>query len=274
MDTTKRLLSSGMMLTVFWLAACGNTTEPVSVPSEDARKADMPVPGDELPYSEPLVAPSGVAPVRSLLGHEIPILATGSEPFWSAEIDSRWMVFKRPGLPMIEVPLPEIAEGASPTVSFDSEGLGVSLSATGCEGASDRLKVVVTYEETAYAGCAGSGEAETDFSWEPMIKTSLAAIDGCLSEAGGERHIRALYPREAGTIGMILIDEVGHMEECGADSETGAVVFLDPVTPQQAGDWLTGPAVFSREGNGLACASSGQADRMIEGAGVFHPSGC
>ena len=175
----------------------------------------------------------------------------------------------------MEVPLPELAQNGN-TVRFVSEDVSVSLSAGNCDPEVGPLVVVINYEEVEYQGCAGSlHDAEVgpsgDISWKNLIRPSLKAIDSCLEAADDQRLLRALYPREPGTVGMILTDAVGRMEECGADTETGEVYFIDPMSPEQADEWISGSAEFSRADTGLICS---RGEPLADGLGVCGPSGC
>lgn len=281
MDRYKRHLSFvSLIISVSLVAACEREGEQAiaNTKSPAVRAETSAAPKVDPSYVPPAEADLQPAPVRVLLGFETPVLASGAEPFWTAEIDGNWITFDRPGLPLVEVPMPEKTHAVEDSLSFSSEGLDVVLSASGCNASKSSLSVTLTFEEIEYSGCAGMvdvGDANGhSISWKPLIATSLDEIDACLATTDGPRYIRALYPREAGTIGMILMDDVGRLEECGADTETGEVAFLDPVTRDQASIWLAGPAVFSRADSGLTCAGSEASGELIEGAGEYYPSGC
>ncbi len=223
---------------------------------------------------EQAVAPAGYAP-PTILGQATPLFATGSEPYWTAQFADGWLMFERPGLPLVEVPIPEFSE-TDGQASFSAENVEVSLVSGACENAAGPLQVTITFEEVEYFGCAGEANgAENpgleDISWKDMIAPSVKALDACLDEASGQRRVMALYPREPGTVGMILGDQFGGYEECGADVETGDVLFMDPMSADQAEAWMTG-AVFVREGKGAACKTD--SEEVGNGLGAFHPKGC
>lgn len=212
-------------------------------------------------------------PEQSVFGETMPVLATGTEPYWTAEIGGGWVSFERPGLPLVEVPLPEFDRTRSP-VSLTSEGLTLTLSET-CEDETGGLSVKISYQDVDYFGCAVSANGArtrgaTEASWKDLIVPSLTAIDACLDQAGEPRLVLALYPREPGTVGMILGDELGGYEECGADTETGEVYFRDPMSADQARDWMSGEA-FARNGKSPGCRAG---EALESDLGAFSASGC
>lgn len=281
----------GLLALVTLFASCdlssGGGKEDLPVkPSEGGNvKTDTPVKVDtSIANPQPLDETEivGYAP-DLILGEETPLFASGNEPFWTAEIGKGWIVFERPGLPLVEVPVPEFDETGD-QITFTSQGLSLELTRAGCEGDNGTLGVVIKFEavehegeteDIAYHGCAGStgkikSSGTSTISWKDLIQPSLAAIDACLEAAGPEHLIVALYPREPGTVGMILGDRVGGYKECGADTETGEVYFLDPMSADQASEWMNG-AAFVRKGQSAAC----KAGVPIEGdAGRYLPEGC
>lgn len=237
--------------------------------------------GTEVPASRPEALPVNAFSPETIMGADAPLLALGTEPYWTAEIGEGWITFDRPGLPLVEVPLPEFDDQAN-QITLVSEGLSLSMTKVGCTGDTGSIGVIVSYEEVEfdgnsegvqYLGCAGSANGAHaldagDSSWKDLITPSLPAIDACLEKADGGRLISALYPREPGTVGMILSDKFGGYEECGADTETGEVYFLDPMSASQAEDWMTG-AAFIRTGETFKCIPG---EDITEG--VFLPNGC
>lgn len=262
------------------LAACGvpEPQESVALPEVTPTPArtftPTPRPTLQAPVAE--VRTAGAEP-GEILGLPTPLLASGEEPYWTAEFAEGWITFSRPGLPLVEVPMPELPANQSGTLSFQAERLGIVLETSVCGDVADALPVTITFEEVEYLGCAVSGEinpaVSVETNWQELIPTSLTAIDACLAATDGPRLLRALYPREEGTVGMILVDSVGRYEECGAETETGDVAFLDPIMPDQAEIWFEGEAIFSRSGTSLVCRETG-VEFDVDGAGVFHPAGC
>tara|TARA_Y100000052_G_scaffold27583_1_gene36856 strand:+ start:77004 stop:77756 length:753 start_codon:yes stop_codon:yes gene_type:complete len=231
--------------------------------------------------SAPLVSEETVrADPVTIFDMQTPVRAVGQEPDWEVIFEDGWIVFERPGLPLVEVPLPELPDGANGVMEFDAGRMRVTLTRDGCDGPGGSLDVRIGFEDVTYVGCGGSHEGSVaqaaSVSWQNLIVDYGPAIDACLSEASGKRLVRALYPREENTVGMILVDEIGRHEECGANSVSGEISFFDPVTTDQAEIWLDGPAVFARSELGLVCSSvSPQQDIEIgDGFGVLYPAGC
>ncbi|MAP93692.1 MAG: hypothetical protein CMK07_01960 [Ponticaulis sp.] len=275
-----------MLIMILGLAACGGSeTEEPEIEVTPVEVAERPVlisPERSQPAkaTDPLVEDDVIirTPV-SIFGLETPFVASGTEPFWKAEFAEGWIVFDRPGLPLVEVPLPELPEGGSGSMMFDAEALTVSLSRTGCEGGA--IAVTIEFEDIHYDGCTGERTNDApvmadDVMWEGLIESYLPAIDACLAQAEGGRLIRALYPREENTVGMILMDDVGRFEECGANSQSGQISFFDPIMPDQAAIWFDGPAVFARSGGSPACVSANAELDIDVGAdvGTLYPAGC
>lgn len=262
------------------LAACGGSETQESVipavatPTPASTYTPTPRPTLQTPVAE--IRSAGAEP-DEILGLSTPLLASGNEPYWTAEFAEGWITFTRPGLPLVEVPMPDLPEAQSGTLSIEAERLRVVLAEEACGEVADALSVTITFEEVDYFGCAASGEinpaVSVETNWQELIPSSLKAIDACLAATDGPRLLRALYPREEGTVGMILVDSVGRYEECGAELDAGDVAFLDPITPDQAEIWFEGEAVFSRTGTRLVCRETG-AEFDVDGAGVFHPAGC
>lgn len=281
----------GLIALVSLLASCdlfaGPDNADLPVKSEDTSKPNTGSTGkvgpsikDRLPLDD--LGKGGYAP-DLILGEDTPLFASGNEPFWTAEIGKGWIVFERPGLPLVEVPVPEF-DDTGDQITFTSQGLSLELTRAGCEGDSGTLGVVIKFEavehegeteEISYHGCAGStgkikSSGTSTISWKDLVQPSLTAIDACLTTAGSDQLIVALYPREPGTVGMILGDKVGSYSECGADTETGEVYFLDPMSGEQAAEWMNG-AAFIRKGQNLAC----RAGVPINGdVGEYLPDGC
>lgn len=221
---------------------------------------------------------------ESILGETLPVFASGNEPFWTAEIGNGWIVFERPGLPLVEVPVPEFEESGD-QVNLKADGLHLQLSKSGCRDEPGSLGIVIKFEavefegeseDISYVGCAGSAsglkqDGTQALAWKDLITPSIMAIDACLDQHSDHQLIVALYPREPGTVGMILSDERGSYFECGADTETGEIYFLDPMTAAQAADWMTG-AAFVRSGQAISCQSDG--DALESDAGLYFPQGC
>ncbi len=273
-----------------FIASCGNEETYVKGKSEvkDVDASDLVISNPEKSVSPaPKIiltdeAKGGYEP-ESILGISTPLFASGNEPFWTAEIDKGWIVFERPGLPLVEVPVPEFTETGD-KLALVSDGLHVELEKGGCDGEAGPLKIVLKFgavetkdgtEDIEYFGCAGPASEIKSFgtnslSWKEMIEPSLTAIDACLAQAGSDKLIVALYPREPGTVGMILGDKLGGYEECGADTQSGEVYFLDPMSGDQARDWMTG-AAFVRKGQPLSCKAG---DMLDSGAGEYLPNGC
>lgn len=229
---------------------------------------------------EPLNAASDNATVETenispeqIFGHSLPLFATGNEPFWTAEIEGGWIVFERPGLPLVEVPLPAF-DVQQAVIEFSSEGLDVSLSDQACNDNLGPIQIKLTLNEDDYFGCVVSKNEQTihagsDYSWKDLISPSLKAIDGCLGTSDEGRFVEALYPREPGTVGMILRNAFGSYYECGADVETGEVYFVDAMAREQAEAWITG-AAFARVDKSPSCSNG----KPYEDLGTFSAIGC
>ncbi|MAI91621.1 hypothetical protein [Ponticaulis sp.] len=273
-------------LAIFALTACGGTETEAPQVSETVASTSPQAPAPASTPTQSVVQPLGPADdelntPETLLGVSLPIHMSGDEPFWTGSLAEGWITFERPGLPLVEVPLPELDETATGSLAFEAEDVAITLAAGGCGIGDGPLNVTLVFQEIEYFGCAG---AEDDLpggefsipSWSELIPVAQGAIDACLEQAGGPRHIRALYPREEGTVGMILMDAAGRYEECGAELDTSAVSFFDPVSEDQAVIWFEGSAIFSRAGMSPECAAGDQAsDVVIENdLGVFHPQGC
>jgi uncharacterized membrane protein len=280
---------SVLAASVFLVACGGNKDEsvepkPVRPDAEELVIETVPsveTAGTSVPAVRPEIPPPDAFSPETIMGEGAPLLAVGTEPYWTAEIGDGWITFDRPGLPLVEVPLPEFDTTAS-QIELISEGLSLSMTKNGCTGDTGSIGVIIAHEEVEfdgnregvqYLGCAGSSNGAHamdagDSSWKDLITPSLSAIDACLAAAEGERLITGLYPREPGTVGMILGDKFGSYEECGADTETGEVYFLDPMSVSQAEDWMTG-AAFIREGTNFKCMPG---EALAEGE--FLPNGC
>ncbi len=267
------------------LAACGGTeTQEPSAEAITSEPSDnMERPTGVVPRAERVAAPVVQEPLDlntpdEILGVELPIIMSGTEPFWSGSLEGGWITLDRPGLPLIEVPIPQLPDPGNGRMRFEAEGLDITLATGGCEAADSALSVTVLFEDAEYVGCAGMVGPEVRDGvdlplWYEMIPRSLTAIDACLEAAGGPRFVRALYPREEGTVGMILVDEVGRYEECGAELNSGALGFFDPVTSEQAAIWFDGDVMFARADGGTSCniQLSSPLDASL---GHFHPKGC
>lgn len=272
------------------LSACGKAADSADVPDALEMSAnDLPQEGEPALVqpdraSAPLVPQTEINtdPV-TILGETTPIRIVGQEPDWEAVLDDGWIVFERPGLPLIEAPIPELPDATAGSLTFEAGTLSVEFTENGCESVIGTLAVTIQYDEVSYQGCGGAQADDDDdmpeaidVSWQGLIYEYLPAIDACLDAADGPRLIRALYPREGNTAGMILMDEVGRYEECGADAETAEISFFDPVTVDQAEIWFDGDAVFERGEGGPTCkAVEPMLDLIIgDDFGIMHPAGC
>lgn len=270
------------------LMACGKSTETVEpveavvVPEEESlpQTGEPAVPQPDR-ASAPLVPKDDVnAEPIIILGEETPIRFVGQEPDWEAIIDEGWVVFERPGLPLIEAPMPEIEDTSGGVLTLDAGKVQMIFTPAGCESPVGTLAVEIKYDDVSYQGCGGHQEESppepVDVSWQGLIYDYLPAIDACLDAADGPRLVRALYPREGNTAGMILMDDVGRYDECGADATSGEISFFDPVTSEQAAVWLEGNAAFERAESGASCrAVQPMLDLIIgDDLGIMHPSGC
>lgn len=249
------------------IAQTGNIERPVVIASE-AERVTAPV------IEEPVV----LNMTDEILGVDLPIIMSGTEPFWSGSFEGGWITLDRPGLPLIEVPIPELPDAGNGRMRFNTEGLDITLATGGCEAADSELSVTVLFEDAEYVGCAGMETTEIRDGgdlplWYQLVPGSIEAIDACLEAADGPRFVRALYPREQGTVGMILVDGVGRYEECGAEVDTGELGFFDPVSPEQAAVWFDGDVMFARADSGTGCniQLSSPLDASL---GQFHPKGC
>ena len=292
MIVRKSMMTAGCLGLMVFLASCDGDKEGVPPTPKATDAVDLKItPAEKKDPLQPKhslsddVVQGGYAP-ESILGQATPLFGSGNEPYWTVEIDKGWIVFERPGLPLVEVPVPEFTE-AGDTLSLKPEGLSMTLTKNGCEGEKSSLGVVITFEEVEYQdtteaieylGCAGTApEADTDttrlgtHAWKELIKPSIKAVDACLKQAGSEKLIVSVYPREPGTVGMIFRDAVGGYEECGADTVTGEVYFLDPMSADMAKDWMNG-AAFVRSGQPLKCRAGGEA--LENGIGEYLPKGC
>lgn len=284
--------SGGMLLLALVLAGCGKdaqTSGPVAeaerpideaVPPPAGLQAETPAVPQPDRASAPLVSDTEIdtTPV-TIFGQSTPIIVLGEEPAWEARFEAGWIEFERPGLPLVEVPLPDLPAPSSGILSFKAGNVLVTITEDGCETAAGSLGVQISFDEVEYEGC-GRARNSTDtevaeVSWQDLISDHVTAIDACLSEADGLRFIRALYPREEDTVGMILVDELGRYEECGAQTSTGEISFFDPVMPDQADMWIDGPGMFARSGKSPECDSvSSQGGVQIGEIGTLHPAGC
>ena len=203
------------------LASCGGTE---SEERSDAASSTMQASNIERPVviaseTERVTAAVIEEPVvlnmpDEILGVDLPIIMSGTEPFWSGSFEGGWITLDRPGLPLIEVPIPELPDAGNGRMRFNTEGLNITLATGGCEAADSELSVTVLFEDAEYVGCAGMETTEVRDGgdlplWYQLVPGSIEAIDACLEAAAGPRFVRALYPREQGTVGMILIDGVG-----------------------------------------------------------------
>lgn len=233
-------------------------------------RASAPLVPQESVNAEPIV----------IFGEETPIRFVGQEPDWEAIVDEGWIVFERPGLPLIEAPIPELPEPGGDRLSFEAGRLTLTFQKDACETPAGTLSIKIDHDEVAYQGCGGhqteAAPEAVEVSWTGLIYDVLPAIDACLEAADGPRLIRALYPREENTVGMILMDDVGRYDECGANAEEGEISFFDPVTADQAEIWFEGDAVFERAESGAECrARAPQLDVIVgDDFGIMHPAGC
>lgn len=277
----KSILASAVLAGA--LAACGGS-EKTEVEVGSEQSAD-PAPGRNInPAVE--VAPNidvqpAEEPVRDptdILGQMTPILATGSEPFWTLEIGTDWIVFNRPGLPLIEVPMvdPEQTEKQAQLASGE---VSITVVQEACNGDADGRTVRLTFEEVEYLGCVGAADGpgaltEPEMSaWVGSVETHVDAIDVCLEAAGRARLVRNVFPREEGVVGILLSDQFGQLQDCGVETETSTLLFINPLGAGGLDGFLDGNAAFLRTGQDITC--KGRAgDQIGDNLGRVFPQGC
>lgn len=194
---------------------------------------------------------------------EPPFYAAGDEPFWQLSTFDGWFVFQRLGLAEIDAPIfqPESDGGAQ---IFETDPIILRLERGACRlataSASSSVSASVVFDGVEYLGCAfagappGEAVADTSPVWTDGLATSLAPIDACVTAfeaaSGGEASaITALYPREGNLTAVVFQSATGRLSECGAPSSGGDIVFLDPIEPGDADDWMVGDIRFLRADN-------------------------
>jgi len=189
-----------------------------------------------------------------------PFYAAGDEPYWRLDLADGWFVFKRSGLPEIEAPIaaPARRDGAD---VFESDPLTISIRKELCQtegGGQGEASAVVTFDGIEFGGCAFGGAAGAGSAEAAAVTESLAAIDACLERLGEPAIVTAIYPREGGRTALGLRTRNGSLYECAAEAETGAIAFLDPIEPGEAGAWMTTRMRFLRApaGGGATCADA------------------
>ena len=237
----------------------------------------------EVPPPPPVEALPETAGSGSLPG---PLVASGEEPFWSADISDGFVVFRRGGLAEITGGIAATETTVDGDLLVDAAPLSVLLKEAACDLAGETYPYIVSlrYEEIDYAGCAFIYEGVRDeglstggYDWSELVADNLTEIDICLDKVPEGSSVVAVYPRGEALTGVMLEDPDRRLYDCGVEAGTGAVAFLDPAEDAFLETLEMVPANFYR-GTAEPGACAGQDGQPIkagqETVGLFYTGGC
>jgi len=224
------------------MAGCGQQTQVAEDSSSQAR-----------PIVPDIPASPDTAPPDILSGH---VMASGTEPFWNAELYQGWVMFSRLGLAAVEDEVgPSRVEGGERV--WNGKALQFRVAQTPCtDGMSDTrypLRAVIVFDDVAYQGCAREMEAgnnmrEPAIDWSAAVAAYEGGIDGCLG-ANGPGAVTELFPREGGLVSVRLWLQDGNRVDCASRVASNEIIFMDPLEPFGTSPAARKPAnVFLRIG--------------------------
>jgi uncharacterized membrane protein len=278
---------AGFLLAAALLSACG---EEASVPAVASPSDDLTAPdslataspdGAIEPARPPLpVTPADEAPIVPPAEWIVPqpLAAAGEEPFWRLDLQDGWFVFTRAGLPQIEAEAGPARRIGSDDV-FEAPPLSVRIRRAPCQslaGVAFDASAVVAFDGVTFEGCAFSATPAAVSPEAGLVVDALSSIDACLKALDQPALVTGVYPRESDRTGVALRTRNGSLYECGADRDGRTVVFLDPIEPTAAGEWMTSAMRFLRLGisTGPVCQ---EAEAVMAGnavVGHFIPRSC
>jgi uncharacterized membrane protein len=236
---------AGLAVIALCLAACGGDN-PAGKTADQAAADGKQAPTTSATLSRQ--ADGGVQPVAaenldtSAWIMQPPFYAAGEEPNWRIDIEDGWFSFKRSGLPPVEAPLAQPTREGGADV-FNTPPLKVTIRKATCQTESagqaeytvDVVLDDVTYDGCAFSGHSNSGSASAEAA---SVVENIAAIDACLKQLAKPALVTAAFTRESERTGVGLRGKDGILYDCAVEKD-GAVAYLDPIEPSQAGAWMS-----------------------------------
>lgn len=180
-----------------------------------------------------------------------PFYGVGEEPYWRLEIIEGWFSFKRSALRAIDEPMVQPSREAGADV-FSTGSLKIVIRAEECAtgGQSSQAAAEVTYDDIVYMGCVFPAPA-AGVATSPeaaAVVQGVAAIDACLSQLAQPALVTGIAPRQDGaTLSVALRARNGTLYECGFETASGNIVYLDPMEVGAQAPWMNRMR-FLREG--------------------------
>ncbi len=182
---------------------------------------------------------------------QAPFYAAGDEPAWRLEIADGWFSFKRSALRAIEEPMVQpVKDGAADV--FQTGSLKIVIRRETCQagGQTSEFAVDVTYDDDPFSGCAFPAPA-AGIATSPeagAVAGAVGSIDACLAKLGQPALVTGVAPRQDGALTSVgLRARNGTLYECGAETASGAILYLDPIEVGAQAPWMSRMR-FVREG--------------------------
>lgn len=180
-----------------------------------------------------------------------PFYAAGDEPAWRLEIADGWFSFKRSALRAIEEPMvAPVKDGAADVFQTGSLKIVIRREACQAGGQTSELAVDVTYADDTFSGCVFAAPA-AGVATSPeatAVAGAVKVIDACLASLAQPGLVTGVVPRQDGAqTSVALRARNGTPYECGADTATAAIIYLDPIEVGAQAPWMT-RMKFVREG--------------------------
>ena len=180
-----------------------------------------------------------------------PFYGAGDEPAWRLDIVDGWFLFKRSALRAIEEPIAQPVKEAGTDV-FQAGALKVVMRSEACEsgGQTSNVATEVTYDDVTFVGCAFPAPA-AGVATSPEANAAvsgIASIDACLTKLAQPALVTGVAPRQDGaTTSVAMRARNGTIYECGAETASGNILYLDPIEVGAQAPWMSRMR-FVREG--------------------------
>lgn len=181
-----------------------------------------------------------------------PFYAAGDEPAWRLDIADGWFSFVRGGsLRTIDEPMIQpVKDGAADV--FEAGSLTIVIEREACQagGQSSELAAEVTFADDKFSGCVFTARAP-DVATSPeavAVTGAVRLVDACLANLGQPALVTGVVPRQDGAqTSVALRARNGTLFECGAETATAAILYLDPIEVGAQAQWMNRMR-FVREG--------------------------
>lgn len=240
--------SCGLLLAcALVLAGCGDAAGPAETPQAGAGDSVIGQPTGSGGSGTPgagvaqIAGPSGPIDTTGWVLAP-PFYALGDEPFWRLEIIDGWFTFKRSALREIEEPVVQPVKAGDADV-FTSGALKVTLKREPCDagGQPGAVTAEVVFDDVEFVGCAFDAPpaAVANSAEAQAVVEGVVSIDACLAKLGQAAAITGVAPRQDGAqMSVALRAKNGTLYECGFETASGAISYLDPIEQGAQASWM------------------------------------